>query len=53
VRSEVESRVVWLTEVSGSAHLNLAHLELISDGGSRYTEVSLVKLLHVKYNEGF
>ena len=52
MRSEVEGWAIRFTEVPCSAHFNLAHFEFVSDGCTRYTEVSLVELLNVNYNEG-
>jgi len=40
--SEVERLHVGLAEVSGPAYFDLAHLHLVSNGGSGHTEVSLV-----------
>lgn len=49
--AEVECLHVRFTEIILTANFDLTHLEFVSDGSARNTEVGLIQLLNINYDK--
>ena len=49
--AEVECLHIRFTEVIFAANFNLTHLEFVSNGSTRNTEVGLIKLLNINHDK--